>query len=180
VKIYTKRGDGGETQLLDGSRVTKDDLRVEAYGNVDELNALLGLVDAEAPGGEASGLLEAIQRDLFALGAQLADPSARIGGKRSKASFDARRVEGLEREIDAREAALPPLRTFILPGGSRAGALIHVARTVCRRAERSAVALNGVEPVDPAILAYLNRLSDLLFVLARHTNAQAGVPEKSW
>jgi cob(I)alamin adenosyltransferase len=178
VKIYTKTGDGGETQLLDGSRVPKDHRRVEAYGEVDELNALLGLVQAELPA--LSTPLESIQRDLFALGAQLADPGARIGEKRTKAAFDTSRVESLEAEIDAREALLPPLRAFILPGGSRAGALLHVARTVCRRAERATVALDRERSVDPAILKYLNRLSDLLFVMARHTNGEAGLPEKNW
>jgi cob(I)alamin adenosyltransferase len=181
VKIYTKGGDQGETHLLDGSRVPKDDARVAAYGAVDELNALLGVVRAAL--GEkdpARRLLDTVQRDLFAAGAQLADPRARIGEKREKASFAMDRVLALEKEIDLREARLPPLRNFILPGGSNAGALLHVARTVCRRAEREAVALQRSIAIDPPLLAYLNRLSDLLFVLARDVNEQAGKPEESW
>jgi len=181
MKIYTKGGDAGETHLLDGSRVPKDDARVAAYGAVDELNALLGLARvALGDGDPVNRLLGVIQRDLFAAGAQLADPRARIGEKRQKASFAPERVELLEKEIDLREERLPTLRNFILPGGSNPGALLHVARTVCRRAEREAVALQHSIALDPILLAYLNRLSDLLFVLARDVNERAGRPEESW
>jgi cob(I)alamin adenosyltransferase len=180
VKIYTKTGDGGETGLLDGSRVAKDHLRVAAYGEVDELNAVLGLVRAQGVEADLDRLLRDVQRDLFAVGAQLADPAARVGDRKAKAAVTPEHVQRLEREIDAREAELPPLRAFILPGGARAGGLLHLARTVCRRAERMVVSLARVQDVDPRVLAYLNRLSDLLFVVARQANLAAGSPEESW
>jgi cob(I)alamin adenosyltransferase len=180
MKIYTRTGDAGETALFGGARVPKDDARVQAYGDVDELNATLGLARAEDPPADLDGLLSSIQRDLFAVGAQLADPSARVGDRRAKAAFDDTRVAELERAIDACEAALPELTAFVLPGGSRLGALLHLARTVCRRAERAVVALARAASVDPALLVYLNRLSDLLFVLARHENHRRGQPEQTW
>jgi cob(I)alamin adenosyltransferase len=179
AKVYTRTGDAGETGLIDGARVSKDDLRVAAYGDVDELNAVLGLARVQAPTAEADVLLH-IQKDLFALGAQLADPSAQIGGRKAKAAVTPRHVEFLETVIDARETLMPPLRTFLLPGGSPLGALFHLARTVCRRAERTVVALSRRETVDPLVLAYLNRLSDLLFVLARHENLRNGRAEEPW
>jgi cob(I)alamin adenosyltransferase len=178
VKIYTKKGDGGETGLIDGSRVAKDHRRVHAYGEVDELCAVLGLVRAH--GTAAPALLQEIQRDLFALGAQLADPQARVGERKAKAAVTPAHVERLERAIDDAESRLPPLTAFILPGGSVVGASLHLARTVCRRAERATVALARESPVDPVVLAYLNRLSDLLFVLAREANQNAGVAEDRW
>ncbi len=180
MKIYTRGGDKGETGLSDGSRVRKDDLRVAAYGEVDELNAVLGLVRAQAGGGELDRLLGEVQRDLFAIGAQLADPKSTVAARKAKAAVTPGHVERLERAIDAREADLPALKAFILPGGSPLGALLHLARTVCRRAERSIVALSRDHALDPLLLAYLNRLSDLLFVLARHENHARGAGEDTW
>jgi cob(I)alamin adenosyltransferase len=180
VKIYTKTGDAGETTLVDGSRVKKDHARVEAYGDVDELNAALGAVLA-AEGAEGLGpLLGPVQRDLFAVGAQLADPKAQVATKKAKAALAADRIADLERAIDAREATLPPLTAFVIPGGTPLAAALHVARTVCRRAERAVVALGAAFPVDPLIVVYLNRLSDLLFVLARDANRRAGREEARW
>jgi cob(I)alamin adenosyltransferase len=179
MKIYTKTGDDGDTGLFDGTRVSKADARVEAYGGVDELNAYLGVVRAAGPGADLDALLNAIQRDLFALGAILADPSHKISARVAKAALSSDDVERLERSIDRLEAGLPPLRRFILAGGSPAGAMLHLTRTVCRRAERAAVAL-GKDRVDPVALVYLNRLSDLLFVMARAANHRAGVPEIEW
>jgi cob(I)alamin adenosyltransferase len=180
VKVYTRTGDTGQTGLVGGSRVGKDHPRVVAYGEVDELNAVLGLVRAEPPPAELDALLREVQRDLFAIGAQLADPEARIGERKAKAAVTAAHVERLEQAIDRHEAELPPLRAFILPGGSRLGAALHLARTVCRRAERAVVSLAGAEDVDPLVVAYVNRLSDLLFVLARHQNQRQGQAEDPW
>ena len=179
MKIYTKTGDFGETGLFDGTRVSKADPRVDAYGAVDELNAWLGLVRAAAPSLDIDDLLLRIQRDLFALGAMLADPSHRIAQRVNKARLTDEDVARLEQAIDLHEADLPPLRRFILAGGSNAGAMLHLARTVCRRAERRIVALGSGE-IDPMAVVYINRLSDLLFVLARHVNRQAGAPETEW
>jgi cob(I)alamin adenosyltransferase len=179
VKIYTKTGDLGETSLLGGARVPKDHLRVAAYGDVDETNAALGAVRALAE--EAlERLLLGIQRDLFAIGAQLADPTHKVAAKRAKAAVTAAHVRRLEKAIDAREEKLPPLRSFVMPGGTPAAALLHQARTVCRRAERSVVTLARETDVDPRIIVYLNRLSDLLFVLARFENHRAGLAEDRW
>jgi len=179
MKIYTKTGDTGETGLFDGTRVSKADARVEAYGAVDELNAWLGVIRAHQPGVDLDGLLQDIQRDLFALGAVLADPTHRIAPRVNKASVDADDVTRLEQTIDRLEGTLPRLRRFILPGGSPAGARLHLARTICRRAERRIVAL-GKDAVDPIVITYVNRLSDLLFVMARAANHQAGAPETEW
>jgi cob(I)alamin adenosyltransferase len=180
MKIYTKTGDGGETGLIDGSRVPKNHARVASYGDVDELNAVLGAARAQSSRAELRALLHEIQRDLFAIGAQLADPDSRVAARRPKAALTAGCVEHLEAAIDQHEQALPPLRVFILPGGSPLGSFLHLARTVCRRAERSAVTLSQKESIDPLILTYLNRLSDLLFVLARFENRSAGEPEDAW
>ncbi len=180
VKIYTKAGDTGQTGLIDGSRVAKDDLRVAAYGEVDELSATLGVARAHAADPAVRGLLHDVQKDLFALGAQLADPQALIGTRKLKAAVSEAQVEALERAIDVREATMPALKAFLLPGGAPAGAFLHLARTVCRRAERSAVSLAAREKVDPLVLSYLNRLSDLLFVLAREANLRAGEAEERW
>lgn len=158
----------------------KDDPRVAAYGDVDELNAALGVVLAHSSDAGLNRFLKHVQRDLFALGAQLADPRARIGKKRAKAAFAPALVRSLENEIDARQAKMEPLRAFILPGGSPVGAFLHLARAACRRAERSIVALARDAPVDPVLLAYVNRLSDLLFVLARYHNQKSGQPEDRW
>jgi cob(I)alamin adenosyltransferase len=180
VKIYTRTGDEGETGLIDGSRVGKDTLRVECYGEVDELNACLGVVRSQHEDESLDLLLGQVQKDLFALGAQLADPQARVAERKPKAAVTAAHVKRLEDAIDTRQESLPPLKAFILPGGSPAGALLHFSRTVCRRAERRVVALARHDDLDPLMLVYLNRLSDLLFVLARDANRSAGVPEDTW
>jgi cob(I)alamin adenosyltransferase len=177
--VYTKTGDLGETGLFDGTRVSKADARVAAYGDVDELNALLGLIRAQAPGPDVDAMLEAIQRDLFALGAMLADPAHRIAGRVAKAGLSEAHVAILEQAIDRLEGELPPLRRFILAGGGQAGAMLHLARTVSRRAERTIVGL-GPAAVPPVAVVYANRLSDLLFVMARFVNRRAGVPEVEW
>jgi len=179
VKIYTRTGDGGDTGLFDGTRVSKADPRVATYGDVDELNAWLGLVRAAGADDEIGGMLEQIQRDLFALGARLADPARRIAERVTKAAVGSDDITRLEGWIDHLEAELPPLRRFILAGGSDAGASLHVARTVCRRAERAMVAL-GADAFEPELLVYVNRLSDLLFVMARAVNRRAGVAETEW
>ena len=179
MKIYTKTGDGGETSLVDGSRIRKDHARVAAFGDVDELNAGIGAARIHADA-ELSQLLEGVQRDLFAIGAQVADPRAQVASRKEKAALAPSRIVDLERAIDAREAQMPPLTAFILPGGTPLAASLHVARTVCRRAERSILALGRTDPVDPLIVVYLNRLSDLLFVLARQANHVAGRPEPKW
>jgi len=179
VKIYTRTGDSGETSLFDGTRARKDDPRIDAYGEVDELNAWLGFVLASArldPGIDVEIL--AIQRDLFAVGAQLADPGHKLAPRVEKAVIADADVERLEQLIDRLETTLPPLRKFILAGGTQSGAALHIARTVCRRAERRIVSLDP--PVDPVLVRYVNRLSDLLFVLARSVNHRAGVPETEW
>lgn len=180
MKIYTKKGDGGETGLIDGSRVRKDDVRVAAYGDVDELNAVLGVVLTVVSEDPLRELLVEIQRDLFALGAQLADPTAKVGERRTKAAIAKERVARLESAIDAVVAGLPPLTAFILPGGSPLAAQLHLARAACRRAERSVTTLQARDAVDPVVLAYVNRLSDLMFVLARQANHAKGVPETKW
>lgn len=179
MKIYTKTGDAGETGLFDGARVAKSDPRVDAYGDVDELNAWLGLVRAQKPGDDLEAMLEAMQRDLFAVGASLADPRRRIAARVEKAALGADAVARLEGWIDSLDAALPPLRRFLLAGGTPAGALLHVARTICRRAERRVVSL-GPDACEASVLVYLNRLSDLLFVMARAANHRAGVAELEW
>lgn len=179
MKIYTRTGDSGDTGLFDGTRVAKSDPRVSAYGDIDELNAWLGLARASGLDDEISGMLEQVQRDLFALGARLADPSRKIAGRVTKAAVTADDIARLEGWIDALETGLPPLRRFILAGGSPAGAAVHVARTVCRRAERAMVGL-GADAFEPELLIYVNRLSDLLFVMARAVNHRAGVAETEW
>jgi cob(I)alamin adenosyltransferase len=178
VKIYTRTGDSGETSLFDGTRARKDDARVDAYGEVDELNAWLGFVRASHPDATVDEALLLIQRDLFALGAQLADPADKLAARVTKAVIGDDHVARLEALIDRLEEGLPPLRRFILAGGTPTGAALHVARTVCRRAERRMVGLEP--PVEPVLVRYANRLSDLLFVLARHENHRAGAPETEW
>ncbi|MCL4848003.1 MAG: cob(I)yrinic acid a,c-diamide adenosyltransferase [Acidobacteria bacterium] len=179
MKIYTRTGDRGETGLFDGTRVSKADLRVDAYGEVDELNAALGMVRAAGVDEEIDGLIAGLQRDLHALGARLADPEHRIASRVEKAALGEQAVARLEATIDRLETDLPPLRRFILAGGSQAGAALHLARTICRRAERRIVGL-GPEAVDADVITYVNRLSDLLFVLARTVNHRAGLPETEW
>ena len=178
MKIYTRTGDAGETGLLDGRRVSKAEPRVDAYGEVDELNACLGLVLSAGIDSDLADMVVQIQRQLFSLGASLADPTSSAAGH-AKASVGQADVERLEGWIDHLEAELEPLRRFILPGGSSAGAATHLARAVCRRAERRMAAL-GTEAVGAVVFAYVNRLSDLLFVLARAVNARAGVGQQEW
>ena len=180
MKIYTRRGDGGETDLFGGPRVGKDDLRVEAYGSVDELNAVLGTAIAETGHDDVRDLLTEIQSALFDLGAYLATPEAARREKSGVPEPEASLVEELEARMDGFESELEPLRAFVLPGGTRASAALHVARTVCRRAERRCVALARDEALDAPAIGYLNRLSDLFFVLARLENARAGVPDTPW
>jgi len=168
VKIYTRTGDHGETSLFGGKRVAKHDARIEAYGTVDELNSFLGAVTGvdEIP---------AIQSDLFEIGAHLASPgTSRFPG------VDVSRIEELERSIDAMERELAPLTSFILPGGSPAAAQLHIARTVCRRAERRVTVLEDETPATQSTIRYLNRLSDWLFVAARFANHRAGVADVPW
>jgi cob(I)alamin adenosyltransferase len=184
MKIYTRTGDQGQTGLYGGTRVSKADPRVAAYGDVDELNACLGIVRAQGELAEdIVTLLEQLQKDLFAIGARLANPSDKPSRRSTmddrRSTIDAADVVRLEASIDRLEAELPPLRRFILPGGSRAGALLHFSRTVCRRAERAIVSL-GTEQVDQHLVIYVNRLSDLLFVMARAVNHRAGQHETEW
>jgi cob(I)alamin adenosyltransferase len=179
-RIYTKGGDRGETGLIGGARVGKDDVRVRAYGEVDELNAQLGVVVANSSDEPLRALLSEIQKDLFAVGAHLADPRDAVAATKPKAALGEGHVAAIEAAIDERDARLSPLTSFLLPGGSPEAASLHLARAVCRRAERAIVALDRVVAVDPAILAYVNRVADLLFVLAREANARAGCDETSW
>lgn len=179
TKIYTKTGDLGDTGLFDGTRVSKADPRVDAYGEIDELNAWLGMVRANGVDPQVGERLEQLQKDLFAVGATLADPRHRIAERVTKALITDHDIARLEGWIDEFEKELTPLRRFILAGGSTAGAGLHVARTVCRRAERRMVSL-GETAVDPVVLIFVNRLSDLLFVMARLVNARAGLPETEW
>ena len=179
TRIYTKTGDAGETGLFGGGRVGKDDARVEACGAVDELNAALGAARARGVDPKLEALLAGAQSALFTIGADLATPP----GARARSAVPP--VEpawtlALESAIDRFELALPPLRHFVLPGGTAAAAGLHLARAVCRRAERRVVALHRREPVEPEVLAYLNRLSDFLFVAARVANHRAGSPETLW
>jgi len=176
TRIYTRAGDAGETSLGDGARVPKTDLRIEAYGTVDELNSLVGLALAGDLPDEFRPWLERVQNDLFDLGADLSVPLE--DDRRERLRVTARQVEQLEELCDLVNERLEPLKSFVLPGGTEAAARLHVARAVCRRAERLAVALAAEHGVNPAALAYLNRLSDLLFILARAANA--GSPEPLW
>lgn len=180
MKIYTRRGDSGETDLFGGERVHKDALRVEAYGEVDELNACIGAAAAASEQVDLEPLLARIQSTLFDVGACLATPDAahRDKAKVPRATDDD--VAELEASIDQFEAELEPLRSFVLPGGTVAAAAFHVARGVCRRAERRTVSLHTAELVDAPVLRYLNRLSDLLFTLARLENARAGCADVPW
>lgn len=182
MKIYTKTGDKGETGLFTGKRVPKDSPYIEGYGNVDELNSSLGLAIALVKDIEIVDILKPIQKQLFSVGADLATA---FDDKKAKAAKHIQRiansdVEGLERIIDRLEEKLPKLTKFVLPGGSRSAATLHLARTICRRAERSVTALYLKKKANPAVLTYLNRLSDLLFVLARYTNLREGGTEELW
>ncbi len=179
MKIYTKTGDGGETGLFGGPRVRKNDGRVEAYGEVDELNAALGVARAQLEDPELERLLAHVQDELFCVGAELATP-ADAPSRGQLPPIEAAWVEELERQIDAWEAILQPLRHFILPGGTELAASLHLARAVARRAERRVVSLHRRAPVSPAVLAYLNRLADFLFVAARAANHAQGMAEPVW
>jgi len=175
MKIYTRTGDRGETSLFGGARVAKNDPRIEAYGTVDELSSCIGVARAGSLPPELDTLLEQVQRDLFDVGAHLASPgTSRFPGVESA------RIEELERAIDTMESELTPLTNFILPGGTLGAANLHVARTVCRRAERCVVALHDDTPATISTVIYLNRLSDSLFVAARFTNARARVADVPW
>ena len=179
MKIYTKTGDGGVTGLFGGPRVPKDDARVEAYGDVDELNAALGAARARGLDPEIDALVAAVQAELFTVGAELATPA----GARARSAVPPVApawTGALEAAIDRFQAELPPLHQFILPGGSAAGADLHLARAVCRRAERRVVALHRREPVAGDLLSFLNRLSDFLFVAGRLANHRAGAAEVVW
>jgi cob(I)alamin adenosyltransferase len=181
MKIYTKTGDQGSTGLFGGGRVSKDDIRVEAYGDVDELNAVIGMARSVEMMPRIDEVLVPIQRDLFAIGALLATPDReKMAQHLEKARIDEGRIGELERAIDDGEAELEPLRAFILPGGTPKAAALHVARTVCRRAERHVVRLQREVELPALAVIYLNRLSDLLFTLARVANRRAGAGEVTW
>jgi cob(I)alamin adenosyltransferase len=181
MKIYTKTGDAGETGLFGGGRVAKDHSRVQAYGDVDELNSALGVVRATQPVHFMDPLFEGIQRDLFALGGHLATPDPeRVRQALEKAELTEARVAVFERTIDEADRELPPLTAFVLPAGTPKAAALHLARTVCRRAERSVVRLSHEAAVPELFLVYLNRLSDLLFALARLANHRDGAGDVTW
>lgn len=188
LRIYTRTGDAGDTGLFGGQRVGKDDLYVEAYGTVDELNAVLGQVRTHAPDAELDAVLLNLQHELFVLGSDLATPNEddTSKGRIQITRVSGNQVVGLEKLIDRFEAELPPLRNFILPGGDPLAAALHVARVVCRRAERRCVTLTrsavegGTHTVNPEVVRYLNRLSDLLFVLSRVANLRKGVSDILW
>ena len=179
MPLYTGVGDRGTTALFDGTIVSKADGRVMAYGEIDELNAIVGLAHSVGLPESFQEIVVTIQRDLFAVGARLADPSSKIAGRVSKTVIDEGHVSNLERWIDELDESLPKLRNFVLPGGSHAGAVLHHARVVCRRAERRIVSL-GMKSLDPQLVRYMNRLSDLLFVMARTVNHSAGSEELEW
>ncbi|HWA57349.1 MAG TPA: cob(I)yrinic acid a,c-diamide adenosyltransferase [Gemmatimonadales bacterium] len=181
MRIYTRTGDAGETGLFGGGRVAKDHPRVQAYGEVDELNSAIGVARATQPVHFMDQLLESIQRDLFALGGHLATPDPdKVRSALEKADLAEARAGEFERVMDEAEQELPPLRAFVLPAGTPKAAALHLARTICRRAERSVVRLSHDEPVPELFLVYLNRLSDLLFTLARLANHREGAGDVTW
>jgi len=181
MPIYTRTGDEGTTGLFGGGRVPKDHPRVVAYGEVDELNAAIGLARAAPPTELADGLLETVQRDLFALGGHLATPDpAKVAKALERATLSEERIREFERAIDAADTELAPLRAFVLPAGTPKAAALHLARTICRRAERSVVRLAREDQVPPLFVTYLNRLSDLLFTLARLANHRGGAGDVTW
>ena len=181
MKIYTKTGDSGDTGLFGGGRVPKDDPRVEAYGDVDDLNATLGMARAVESMPRIDEVLIPVQRDLFSIGALLATPDLdKMHNHLVKANIDERRIKDLEHAIDDCDKELEPLKAFVIPGGSRKGAVLHVARTVCRRAERRVVRLQHDVEIPSLVVIYLNRLSDLLFMLARVANVRTGAGEVTW
>ncbi len=180
ARIYTKTGDAGQTGLFDGSRVPKSDARIDAYGDVDETNSAIGAARAFIEHAGINTFLQGIQSDLFAVGAQLADPKYDEKKRKQKTRITEERIAEFEAFIDNLEATLPPLKNFILPAGNRGGALLHLARCVCRRAERKAVALAASVKISPLVVKYLNRLSDLLFVMARAENQRTGEQQIDW
>ncbi|HEU5303390.1 MAG TPA: cob(I)yrinic acid a,c-diamide adenosyltransferase [Gemmatimonadales bacterium] len=181
MKIYTRTGDAGETGLFGGGRVPKDHPRVAAYGDIDELNSVIGMIRATEPVELFDDLLQSIQHDLFAIGGHLATPDPeRVTQALEKASVSPEQVARFERVIDEADRELAPLRAFVLPGGSPKAAAMHLGRTVCRRAERSVVGLAHDSQVPGLFLVYLNRLSDLLFTLARVANHRAGIKDVTW
>ena len=181
MKIYTRTGDQGTTGLFGGGRVSKHHPRVAAYGDVDELNSVIGFVRATAPTDFFDGLFEQIQRDLFTIGGHLATPDPeKVKAALAKATLGDRQIQTFEETIDLADTELPPLKAFILPGGTPKAAALHLGRTVCRRAERAVVGLAAEAPVPESFLVYLNRLSDLLFALARLANHRAGRGDVEW
>lgn len=185
MKIYTRTGDRGETGLFGGGRVAKDDVRVEAYGAVDELNSTLGLALVALPTSAAddvASMIRLVQADLLNLGAHLATPAPEDGGRAAShvPELPLERIGEMERAVDAAEGELEPLRSFILPGGTEGAARLHLARTVCRRAERRVITLARHERVDDGVVRYLNRLSDLLFTFARLANHRSGAEDVKW
>jgi len=185
MKIYTRTGDRGETALFGGQRVRKDNVRVDAYGDVDELNSVLGLAGLyveQAGDAELARHLRDIQEDLFTMGANLATPAPEDGGRPNAhvPVLNPARVAEMERWIDAADAELEPLKNFVLPGGTESAAMLHLARTVCRRAERRVVTLSYEAHIEQDVIVYLNRLSDLLFTLARLANRRAGAQDVPW
>jgi cob(I)alamin adenosyltransferase len=177
MKIYTKKGDSGETSLFGGERVLKQHIRIDTYGTVDELNSVLGVALAHPCSDNTRGWLNEIQKQLFVLGADLATPPEKQARIERITEAD---TDYLEKAIDEMEESLPALKTFILPGGSLCGAQLHLARTICRRAERLAVECTRSEDITPEVLKYLNRLSDFLFTLARYENKVGGAEERPW
>ena len=180
MKIYTKTGDKGKTSLFGGQRVDKDDLRVECYGTVDELNSILGLVIVEITDHEVQELIQNIQNDLFTLGGELATPVEKKSVLKSSSEVNTNQINFLEEKIDLFEEKLQPLKQFILPGGSKSAALLHIARSVSRRSERLAVKLSKRDVINENIIIYLNRLSDFLFVLARFENDVNQILDVPW
>lgn len=180
AKVYTRSGDKGDTGLFGGGRVPKDHPRIAANGDIDELNAMLGVAQRAVSQRTIAKLLQGVQNDLFDIGAELSSPKPVKRDAKTNFSLPAPKVAELEAAIDRYDANLTPLHNFILPSGSEAGVLLHLTRTVCRRAERSVVTLARTERVNPNIVIYLNRLSDLLFVLARYVNKAAKSPERPW
>ncbi len=178
MKIYTKTGDDGTTALFGGQRVAKNDLRIECYGTVDELNSILGLAFFKVKSAEILKVINQIQNDLFILGADLATPSDKKNAKVLR--IDSDNIKNLEKIIDNFSGQIPELRSFILPGGTEGSAYLHIARTICRRAERLAVSLSNSVDIGTDIVIYLNRLSDLFFILARFENHSCGFPDKEW
>lgn len=174
MPIYTRFGDKGKTSLFGGDVVEKSNLRVCAYGEIDELNASIGIIISEIEDREIEEKLEKIQNDLFTIGSELASR------KETKTKIDPKRAKEMEEEIDKMDKEIEPLKNFILPGGHKAASLIHLSRTICRRAERSVVKLSNEEQIDSTIITYLNRLSDLLFTMARYVNFKNGEKEKIW